>query len=289
MGKKGANKKAPNLTSGSQASITLREESSGKKQPNVNGKSMLKLEHLQNLTVWASGEASIPSLGAFLGHQLATLGESLGSSPNPSLFPCQRCESILHPGCNCIIRIEKNTAKARCRRKSSNISTQNSVVYKCHFCSHRNLKRGTPRGHMKEICPPKARPSFKLEPSRSTVIKSVKLDEGATGNKEVKKVDEIASPAITTDDPVIDSPAPATPSVKTGPTLLEGKRRKRNRSGAKKAAESESNSATTVAENSVSAANKRKRKSWTSLKEIAESSEHGNRQNLSNLTIPFFI
>ncbi|CAL5346802.1 unnamed protein product [Camellia sinensis] len=152
MGKKGANKKAPNLTSGSQASITLREESSGKKQPNVNGKSMLKLEHLQNLTVWASGEASIPSLGAFLGHQLATLGESLGSSPNPSLFPCQRYE-------------------------------------------------------------------------------------GATGNKEVKKVDEIASPAITTDDPVIDSPAPATPS-----------------------------------------ANKRKRKSWTSLKEIAESSEHGKRE-----------
>ncbi|KAL7178373.1 hypothetical protein ACSBR2_031512 [Camellia fascicularis] len=281
MGKKGANKKAPNLTSGSQASITLREESSGKKQPNVNGKSLLKLEHLQNLAVWASGEASMPSLGAFFGHQLAALGESLGSSPNPSLFPCQRCESILQPGYNCTIRIEKNTAKARRRRKSSNISTQNSVVYKCHFCSHRNLKRGTPRGHMKEICPPKAKPSFKLEPSRSTVIKSVKLDEGATGNKEVKKVDEIASPAITTDDPVIDSPAPATPSVRTGPTLLEAKRRKRNRSGAKKAAESESNSATTVAENSVSMANKRKRKSWTSLKEIAESSEHGNSQNPS--------
>ncbi|GMP96821.1 hypothetical protein CsSME_00045301 [Camellia sinensis var. sinensis] len=75
MGKKGANKKAPNLTSRSQASITLREESSGKKQPN-------------NLAVWASGEASIPYLGAFFGHQLAALGESLGSSPNPSLFPC---------------------------------------------------------------------------------------------------------------------------------------------------------------------------------------------------------
>ncbi|XP_028051150.1 uncharacterized protein LOC114255803 [Camellia sinensis] len=289
MGKKGANKKAPNLTSGSQASITLREESSGKKQPNINGKSMLKLKHLQNLAVWANGEASIPSLGAFFGHQLAALGESLGSSSNPSLFPCQRCESILQPGYNCTVRIEKNTAKARCRHKSSNVSTQNSVVYKCLFCSHRNLKRGTPRGHTKEICPSKAKPSFKLEPSHSMVIKSIKLEEGATGNKEVKKVDEIASPAITTDDPVIDSPAPATPYVRTGPTLLEAKRRKRNRSGAKKAAESESNSATTVAENSVSAANKRKRKSWTSLKEIAESSELGNSQNLSNLTIPFFI
>ncbi|KAI7993233.1 hypothetical protein LOK49_LG11G00458 [Camellia lanceoleosa] len=289
MGKKGANKKAPSLTSGSQASITLREESSGKKQPNVNGKSMLKLKHLENLAVWANGEASIPSLGAFFGHQLAALGESLGSSSNPSLFPCQRCESILQPGYNCTVRIEKNTAKARHRHKSSSISTQNSVVYKCLFCSHRNLKRGTPRGHTKKICPSKAKPSFKLEPSHPMVIKSIKLEEVATGNKEVKKVDKIASPAITTDDPVIDSPAPATPYVRTGPTLLEAKRRKRNRSGAKKAVESESNSATTVAENSVSAANKRKRKSWTSLKEIAESSEHGNSQNLSNLTIPFFI
>ncbi|KAL7181108.1 hypothetical protein ACSBR1_040049 [Camellia fascicularis] len=238
MGKKGANKKAPNLTSGSQASITLREESSGKKQPNVNGKSMLKLKHLQNLAVWANGEASIPSLGAFFGHQLATLGESLGSSSNPSLFPCQRCESILQLGYNYTIRIEKNTAKARRRHKSSNFSTQNSVVYKCLFCSHRNLKRGTPRGHTKEICPSKAKPSFKLEPSHSMVIKSIKLEEGATGNKEAK-------------------------------------RRKSNRSGAKKAAESESNSATTVAENSVSAPNKWNRKSWTNLKEIAESSEHG--------------
>ncbi|KAL7165360.1 hypothetical protein ACSBR2_041120 [Camellia fascicularis] len=90
MGKKGANKKANNLTSGSHASITLREKSSGKKQFNVNGKPMLKLEYLQNLAVWANGEAFIPSLGAFFGHQLVALGESLGSLPNPALFPCQR-------------------------------------------------------------------------------------------------------------------------------------------------------------------------------------------------------
>ncbi|CAL5356136.1 hypothetical protein CsSME_00044988 [Camellia sinensis var. sinensis] len=140
---------------------------------------------------------------------------------------------------------------------------------------------------MKEIHPPKAKPSFKFEPSRSTVIKSVKLKEGATGNKEVKKVDKIAFPAVTTDDLVIDSPARASPSVRTGLTLLEVRRRKRNRLGAKKAAEFESNSATTVAENSISMTNKRKRKSWTSLKEIAESSEHGNSQNVTNLTIPF--
>ncbi|XP_057462944.1 uncharacterized protein LOC130753039 isoform X1 [Actinidia eriantha] len=275
MGKKGSYKKTPNPSSGSQHSISLREESSGKRQTSVNVKSMLKLEHAQNLAVWAASEASIPSLGAFFGHRLAALGEALGSSPDPSLFPCQRCESILQPGYNCTVRIEKNAAKAKHRRRKPNISTKNNVVYKCHFCSHRNLKRGTPQGHMKELCPPKAKPSLKSEPSHSTILKPVNSEEGATGNIEVKKTDEIASPT--------------TPSVRTGTTLLEGKRRKRNRSGSKKVAESESNSAAIDAETCGSTSNKRKRKSWTSLKEIAESGEHDNNRNLTNITIPFLI
>ncbi|XP_057511729.1 uncharacterized protein LOC130793872 [Actinidia eriantha] len=275
MGKKGSNKKTPNPSSGSQRSISLREESSGKRQTSVNVKSMLKLEHAQNLAVWAASEASIPSLGAFFGHRLAALGEALGSSPDPTLFPCQRCESILQPGYNCTIRIEKNTATAKHRRRRPNISTKNKVVYKCHFCSHRNLKRGTPRGHMKELCPPKAKPPLKSEPSRSTVLKPVNSEDGATGNIEVKMTDEITYPT--------------TPSVTTGTTLLEANRRKRNRSGSKKVVESESNSATIDAETSVSTSNKRKRKSWTSLKEIAESGERDSNRNLANITIPFLI
>ncbi|GFZ01381.1 hypothetical protein Acr_14g0010160 [Actinidia rufa] len=259
-GQERINKKTPNPSSGSQHSISLREESSGKRQTSVNVKSMLKLEHAQNLAVWAASEAFGPSLGAFFGHRLAALREALGSSPDPTLFPCQRCESILQPGYNCTIRIEKNTAKAKHRRRRPNISTKNKVVYKCHFCSHRNLKRGTPRGHMKELCPPKAKPSFKSEPSRSTVLNPVISEDGATGNIEVKMTDDIASPT--------------TPS---GTTLLEANRRKRNRSGSKKVVESESNSATIDAETSVSTSNKRKRKSWTSLKEIAES---GSSQEL---------
>ncbi|KAI8569562.1 hypothetical protein RHMOL_Rhmol02G0288000 [Rhododendron molle] len=288
MGKKRSNKKPPNFPSGSMPSMTLREESIGKRKTSVNPKSMLKLDHLRNLAVWASGEASIPSLGAFFGHRLAAVRESLGAPPDLSLVTCQRCESILQPGYNCTIRIEKNRAKARrSRHKRPNISTQNNVVYSCHFCSHRNLKRGTPRGHTKEICPPKAKPPMKSKSSHSIVPKSVNSEKSAMSNPEVKRTDEIASPAMTTEDLVTETPA--TPSVSTCTTLLEAKRRKRNRSASKKAAEPESNSAALDAEKSVGTSNKRKKKPWTSLKEIAEHSERGNNRSLTHLAIPFLI
>lgn len=99
MGKRGGKQKGPVVTSGHQSGISLREESSGKKQTkggSNNVKSILKLQHLQKLAVWASGEASIPSLGAFFGHRLASCGEAMGIPPDPSLFPCQRFDSCLY-------------------------------------------------------------------------------------------------------------------------------------------------------------------------------------------------
>lgn len=90
MGKKSSRKNGVGKAPGS---ITLREELGGKKkQSHVNGKSMLKLEHIKNLATWASGEGSIPSLGAFFGQKLATSAESLGVPSDPSLFTCQRFE-----------------------------------------------------------------------------------------------------------------------------------------------------------------------------------------------------
>ena len=103
---------------------------------------------------------------------------------------------------------------------------------------------------------------------------------------EVGKTDEIAS-SITAVDIITDSPA--TPPVRKGNTLLRGKRRKRNNPGSNKQAEPGSNSVSADTENSVSTSNKRRRKSWTSLREIAETSKQGNTQNIANLTIPFFL
>lgn len=87
MAKKGSNKKGHNLPQGS---ITLREESTGKRQSNVSAKSLLKLQHIKKLANWASCEASVPSLGAFFGHRLAECAEALGTPADPSLFTCQR-------------------------------------------------------------------------------------------------------------------------------------------------------------------------------------------------------
>ncbi|VVA40679.1 PREDICTED: RNase P [Prunus dulcis] len=393
MGRRGGAKRTGNTAYGSNNTISLREELTGKKQtkgPAVNAKSALKLEHLQRLAVWAGGEASVPSLGAFFAHTLASAQEALGVPPDPSLFTCQRCETILQPGLNCTVRIEKNRSKKRRKSKKPTSFSQNNVVYTCHFCSHRNLKRGTPHGHMKVICPTKTKTTSKLKHAKSISQKSVsskksivaedevrkaneiaaseiiqaneiasseiareiqaneiasseiareiqrnetaseienetasseiareiqvnetasseiarEIQENETASLEIAKencivetwadedevtiVNEMASSAMAGEIPMVDSPE--TPKVRTGPTLLlGGKRRKRNKSVSKKPAEPENSPTPTDAENTGSMSNKRRRKKWTSLKEIAESSEHKNIRNISDLTIPFFV
>ncbi|KAF3966831.1 hypothetical protein CMV_009105 [Castanea mollissima] len=308
MGKRGGggggsgNKKSAQKLSSSNGfhnPISLREEITGKKQTkggnSINSKSMLKLEHLQKLATWASGEAAIPSLGALFGQRLAAVTEATGAPLNHSLFCCERCETILQPGFNCTVRIEKNRAKARHRRKKTNGFTQNNVVYKCYFCSHWNLRRGTPKGHVKEICPSKAKTSLKSEPAKSRLQKSPSLVV-TRGKDDTYKTNEIASPALAMENPTTNGPvtplvpttdSPVTPLVSSGSTLLEARRRKRNRSALKKPAGPE-NSTPIDVEKTVSS-NKRRRKSWTSLKEIAESTDYVSSRNITNLAIPLFI
>ncbi|XP_027092305.1 uncharacterized protein [Coffea arabica] len=266
---------------------TMREESSGKKQSSVNPKSMLKLDHLKNLAIWATAEASVCSLGAFFGHRLAATAEALGVPPDPSLFSCQRCESILQPGYNCTVRIEKIKPNPKRRRKKRSLSIENSVVYSCHFCSHRNLKRGTPKGYMKELCPSKPKVSSKSDPTKSSHPKFAKAKViTASKNDPMSKVDGIASQKIINKDPANDSST--TPSAKVE-TLLDTRKRKRTRSGSKKIVESESSSVPVDAKKASIPSSKRKRKSWTSLKDIAECSDQDSSRNFTNLAIPFRI
>lgn len=128
---------------------------------------------------------------------------------------------------------------------------------------------------------------MKPKSPHSIVLMSVNSEKPAMSNHEVKRTDEIALPAMITEDLVIKTPA--MPSFSTCTTLLEAKRRKMNRSGSKKVVESESNSTALDAEKSVGTSNKRKKKPRTSLKEIAEHSEHVNNQSLTHLAIPFLI
>ncbi|XP_004300790.1 PREDICTED: uncharacterized protein LOC101309059 [Fragaria vesca subsp. vesca] len=282
----------------------MREDKKQSKGGSINPKAALKLEHLQRLALWTGGEASIPCLGALFGHKLASTQEGLDVPPDPSMVSCQSCETILQPGFNCTIRVETSRAKARRRsKKPANFTfTQNNVVYTCHFCSESNVKRGTSRGHMKAICPPKIKKekasnlkpaessSQKLAtPKKSTAgeDKASKLQIGtATLDEEVPAVNKFITSSTTDEEiPTVDSPI--TPMVKPVITLLDSKRKKRNKSASKKRHEPEDSPAPADVENSASTTNKRRRKSWTSLKELADRNQQ--KKNISNLSIPFFM
>lgn len=279
MGKRGRDRRASNLISVSHKPLSLREEKAGKKLVNTtNVKSKLKLEHLQRLAMWASSETSVPSLAGLFGHRLASANEALGLQPDPSLFSCQRCETVLQPGFNCTIRIEKNQVKSRRRWKKPKSSMQNRVVYKCHFCSHINLKRGTPVGHMKEICPLKAKPSSRPQCGSKSPL-SANATKDTRSKDEVSVGDDVALPSISKN-------SVETPSLKSRITL-EGKKRRR-KSGNKNSVESESNSAVTDDKTVGVSSRRRRRTSWISLKEFVERSEDDNGR-MANLTIPFSL
>ncbi|XP_047968389.1 uncharacterized protein LOC125212306 [Salvia hispanica] len=262
-------------------SMTLREESTGKKLGNVNAKTMCKIDHLKDLALWA---ASVPSLAAFFGERLSATNEALGLRGDPSNFVCERCESILQPGNNCTVRIEKNNKlKGRHRRKRSKAIVQNNIVYRCHFCSHQNMMRGTPKGYVKEICPPKPKPA----PSFKKVRENHPSSGNATATVECIGMD--SSALLPLDGQDLEESSLATPLPKPGLSLLDSKRRKRNRSGVKNVDEPPISSAAADMEKSTQASSKRRKRTWTSLKEIAESGGQDAGTKFTNSTVPFFI
>ncbi|KAI3888017.1 hypothetical protein MKW92_029265 [Papaver armeniacum] len=200
MGKSGNKKGGGGFVNGSSSNqgggLTLRQQIHGSNQKNKIGgtssntsnsdkRSILKTKHLEKLGLWAA-DVSIPSLGALFGQKLASSCESLGTPVDSSLLLCQRCESILQPGSNCTVRIEKNGSKKKKRRKTSSVPPQNNVVYTCNFCSHRNLKRGTSKSHMKEILPPRPK-KVKSDEKRLNLVKT-NADEGKLDMTNVEAI-----------------------------------------------------------------------------------------------------
>lgn len=162
---------------------------------------------------------------------------------------------------------------------------------------------------MKRICPSKDKPSSESTPAKKTVtlkssklekgslgkdaanelptFESSKLKKGSLGKDEANEIPTFDSQVVVKDVSLMDEVV-TLPSTST-PTLLEGKKRRRNSSTSKKAIETPSVSARVeVTKTQSTATNKRRRKSWTSLKEIAKSKGHDNSQ-VANLAIPFFL
>ncbi|KAL1193023.1 hypothetical protein V5N11_026073 [Cardamine amara subsp. amara] len=251
MGKRGA-KKLPSSQGG----------------PNI--KSVLRHEHLKNLALWSStGDTPIPSLASLFGRSFAADAEATGIAINPDLVSCQRCETILQPGFNCNVRIEKASTKKkqnRFKKYNNNISLpQNNVVYNCNFCSHRNLKRGTSKGQMKEIYPSKPKASRKIK--KEMMKMAEETQNSMCLSPERSKKDQVEESCV------VDTPKPM---------MLTLQRDKRIRkSKCKKPIESESG-----AEKTVGGSSKRKRKSWTSIKEMAEANKSFRGVNYN---IPFHL
>ncbi|BAT92048.1 hypothetical protein LR48_Vigan05g171600 [Vigna angularis] len=264
MGKKGGAKKVESV---SHAPISLREEATGKIQTKAttNTKSKLRFDHLKNLAVWAStSDPLIPSLGAFYGHQFATFGEANGIPPDSSLITCQRCETVLEPGFNSTVRIEKNKSKVRHKKKKSGSITQNNVVYKCHFCLHQNLRRGTPKGHIKGIYPSKDKSRLEtIPPSKFLTSGTSELEKDTVSNGEINEINVFPSSTNTV-------------------SLTEGRKRKQDSLLSKNAIKT-----TKEVAKSAGTSSKRRRKSWTSLKEIAQKNEQNSQ--IANFTIPFIL
>ena len=175
--------------------------------------------------------------------------------------------------------------KVRHKQKKPGNITQNNVVYKCHFCLHQNLKRGTPKGHIKGICPSKVKPLLEsTPPSKSITSESCKIQKGIASKDEVNEINVFPSRVVAKDVTLMDSQSTSSSTITR--SLLEGKRRRQDSPLSNNIIKTTNMSGKGA--NSVSTSSKRRRKSWTSLKEIAQSKEDKNSQ-IGNFTIPFFL
>lgn len=279
--------------------MPFRDERSGGGGKAVDVKSVLRMQHLQKLTLWAGGEASMPSYAAFLGNRLGICGEAAGIPLDSPSYACQRCESILQPGSNCTVRVETNGAKVRKRRNKLCVPPKNIVVYTCQFCSHRNVKKGTPKRHMKEILASKPKMNSEVE-STTTGKKlphpgsTTKEGKGCGENIAKKELSIIVSNS--NNSPMHRELSKEVVSVENSPLtpkllLLDNKRKRRQSKGSvsKEQVGNEKGTATPIVENKTGESSRKKRKGWSSLKEIAENSANINNGNIANLTLPFIV
>ncbi|KAK9134391.1 hypothetical protein Syun_013721 [Stephania yunnanensis] len=281
--------------------MTLREEIMGRKlfkggsAGPSNLKSNAKMQHFQNLSLWACTEVALPPLNALFGRHFATCQEAAGMPRDPSLFQCERCESILQPGYNCTVRVEKPRGKMRRKRKIPNVPTKNNVIYTCHFCSHRNQMRGTPRGHVEELIASKQKPD--PESKSMSSIPSDNLPKiSKTTNISRKTVETVSSKdgdflisknSAVHQDCVNVIHDENSPQHRGKTLLLEGKKKKRRRSEAKNLQKTEDK--TTLLDAGSSGSSRKNKKSWSSLREIAEKNEKEKREFIANLKVPFFL
>jgi hypothetical protein len=117
------------------------------------------------------------------------------------------------------------------------------------------------------------------------VHESSKSVKKILGKDEAGKINAFGSEVVAKDATLTNGLQ--TPQSTSTPILLEGKKRSRNSSAFKNTFQTPSMSARVEGAKTQSTSSKRRKRSWTSLKEIAQS-KHDNSQ-VASLTIPFFL
>ncbi|KAL2611417.1 hypothetical protein R1flu_023109 [Riccia fluitans] len=117
-------------------------------QNSGNQPGFLKVQYLAKVAEWAA--TTVPNLGAFFGQRMAAASEALAIPPPTSYALCQRCETVLQVGENCSVRVSKAPKKWRkSKSKGVDAGVKNAIVYHCHFCKFGNKTPGTAKGHVK--------------------------------------------------------------------------------------------------------------------------------------------
>lgn len=197
----------------------------------------------------------------------------------------RRCETVLRPGHNCIVRIEKNKTKKQKHRQREQLQppTQNNIVYHCNFCLHKNAKRGTRKSYMKELYSSSSKQESNVDLSGKPggyIMQGVKLPEMElllTEDLTPEKCSEKAG-----------EKTPILLSTKKRQHIATCKRGSGNYAGSSKNSASVLSCTSKTGKGGSSSSTKRK-KGWTSLKEIAEKEAHYNTRSSGRLPIPFLL
>ncbi|KAL3682617.1 hypothetical protein R1sor_000639 [Riccia sorocarpa] len=203
-------------------------------QSSGNQAGFLKAHYLAKVAEWAA--AAVPNLGAFFGQRLAAASEALAIPPPTSHSLCQRCETVLNVGENCSVLVTKAPKKwRRLKPKGAGVGVKNAIVYHCYFCKFDNKIPATAKAFAKaklaQPGPPMKTQSAAGSKAAPTTIAVQAKNPGSSKTSaavaEARKVAQVATVSTPPGKPLSAFvSSPMTPSSVADATT-GGKKRKR--------------------------------------------------------------
>ena len=160
---------------------------------------------------------------------------------------------------------------------------------------------------MRELAPPK--PSFSklksasqtcvAEKSNSSDVETARTADSTnsasqtcivekSNPSDVNKTAEVPSPAVSNTG-ISLSVTQSSSLANSGAKLLDSKKRKRKKPEPKKSADEKLVNSAPADKEKQSGASQKRKKSWTTLKEIAENEQHDRNQRFTKFSIPFIL